>query len=63
MRYAVAALIGALLNCIVTGVQMAKHPVGPSGYPIQGYLVAAVIGALVYGTILYFVFLLVRIGG
>lgn len=45
-------LIGAALGCLQLGISVSKKA-EPLEHPVRGYLISAVFGAAVYGTILW----------
>lgn len=47
-------LIGAGLGVVQMGVSLVRKPIS-MGHPIQGFAVAAILGAAIYGTILWLV--------
>lgn len=54
MSYWVAFAIGAFLGCVSLGWSLIKRPIY-GGHPIQGFATSAVIGGLVYGTIIWLI--------
>jgi fluoride ion exporter CrcB/FEX len=52
MSYWVAFLIGAALGCVLLALSLVKRPI-QGGHPVQGFLVAAVMGGLIIGTLIW----------
>ncbi len=54
MTFWTAFAIGALLGCISLGWSLFKRPIY-GGHPIQGFATSALVGGLVFGTIIWLV--------
>lgn len=54
MSYWVAFAIGAFLGSVAHRWRLIKRPIY-GGYPIQGFVASAVLGGLVYGTIVWLI--------
>jgi hypothetical protein len=54
VNFWVAFVIGALVGCATLGWSLLKRPIY-DGHPIQGFAFAAVVGGLVFGTIIWLI--------
>lgn len=55
MGYLEWAAIGAVLGMVQMAISLLRRPIF-GGHPIQGFLTVAILGALIYGTILWLIF-------